>query len=330
MDIRTGSSNTRPRKPKILLADDHTPILDWASKLLANDFEVVATVTDGRQALNAARRLEPDVVVLDITMPDLDGFQTAQELKQAGSCATVVFLTMHQEDEYVTEAIRCGAKAYVLKTRARWDLPSAIYHALAGRQFLPSLAPLAITAGGSHVAQFHANDDRSWLDEAAGFLSTALRRGDAVAVVLTESNREVIGFRMKKRGWDVGELERQGRYLAFDAAESLTQVMRNGQPDADSLAEIVHGLERARLASARSPHSRLALIGEIAVPLCRSGNLEAVLQLEQLWNDLTRPLPFLTVCAYPIECFDRKVAPGLLPGVCVQHSVISHATERAI
>ena len=102
------------RRPRVLLADDDAAVLKAISRTLATDFEVVATVADGRKALDAVPRLDPDVVVLDVSMPGLDGFQTAEELKRLGSRAKIVFLTMHQDDDFVTKAIRCGV-GYVPK-----------------------------------------------------------------------------------------------------------------------------------------------------------------------------------------------------------------------
>ena len=86
-------------------------MLDAVSNLLSDDFTVVAAVTDGRQAIEAVRRLDPDVAVLDITMPELDGFRTAQALKKAGARSKVVFLTLHDADEYVEAALRSGGTA---------------------------------------------------------------------------------------------------------------------------------------------------------------------------------------------------------------------------
>jgi two-component system response regulator NreC len=79
----------------VLLADNHGAILNTCARLLRDDFDLVAVVPDGRQALESALRLNPDVAILDISMPELDGFQTLRELRRAGSRARVVFLTMH-------------------------------------------------------------------------------------------------------------------------------------------------------------------------------------------------------------------------------------------
>ena len=92
---RDESDGSAPHsKPKVLLVDDHPDILKSTSRLLSFDFEIVGTASDGYQAVDAAQRLDPDVIALDITMPGRDGFETAQQLVQIGTRARIVFLTM--------------------------------------------------------------------------------------------------------------------------------------------------------------------------------------------------------------------------------------------
>jgi DNA-binding NarL/FixJ family response regulator len=107
---RASWRNDGERRLRVLVADDNALLLAEASTHLARNFEVVAAVTDGRQALYAARRLDPDIAVLDVTMPELNGFQTARALKQSGSRAKIVMLTMHHSDEFVAAAIESGAQ----------------------------------------------------------------------------------------------------------------------------------------------------------------------------------------------------------------------------
>ena len=122
-------------KPKILLADDHHGMLDKAMTILRECFDVSA-VLNGQQMLEAARRADPDVVVLDISMPVLDGLQAALELRRRGSRAKIIFLTLHEEDEYLNAAMACGAQGYVLKRRMLLDLQLAIEEVLAGGLFI--------------------------------------------------------------------------------------------------------------------------------------------------------------------------------------------------
>jgi len=125
-----------PTRPRILLADDHPGVLERASRILASDYEVVGTVADGRSAVDAAFQLQPDLVVLDIMMPEIDGFHAARELRRRGSTAKVVFLTIQQDEEYVTAAMDSGGVAYVLKSKMHSDLIHAIRQALAGSVFV--------------------------------------------------------------------------------------------------------------------------------------------------------------------------------------------------
>jgi DNA-binding NarL/FixJ family response regulator len=313
-------------KPKVLLADDHIPVLKSVSKLLASDFDVIAAVTDGRRAVDAVMELAPDVVLLDITMPELDGFQTVCELKRLGSGAKVVFLTMHEADDYVAAAVSAGAQGYVVKSRIRKDLTSALNHVLADRLFVPSLTSLMAVAadGNGHAAQFYA-EDHSIVSEAVGFIGTALKRGDVGVVVATEKIRSEISQRLLSRGWDLAAITQQGRYIAWDAADALARFMRNGLPDVDLLAELVDAVERSRLAFTDRASSRVTIFGQLAVLLCRSGNAEGAIQLERLWNRLTSSLPFLTLCGYPVQCFQDTTHPDLFSKICTEHWAVSHA-----
>jgi hypothetical protein len=95
----------------------------------------------------------------------------------------------------------------------------------------------------------------------------------------------------------------------------------------DSVVEMVDTLERARMASAGGPARCLTIVGEIAACLCQTGNLDAALELERLWDELTRPLPILTVCAYPTEWLDQSAPSDLVSEICAQHAVITSASD---
>ncbi len=128
---------------RVLLADDHEAMLDRVARLLATECRVVGTATDGQQALEAAQDLEPDVLVLDISMPVMNGIETAHRLREAGAEARIVFLTVHDDPDFAREALEAGALGYVIKPRIASDLLAAIKEAHAGRSFLsPTLPPI--------------------------------------------------------------------------------------------------------------------------------------------------------------------------------------------
>jgi len=119
---------------RVLLADDHEAMLDRVTRLLATEFNVVGTATDGQQALDAARELKPDVLVLDISMPVMNGIETARRLTEAGAKTRIVFLTVHDDPDFAREALEAGAQGYVVKQRIASDLVAAIKKAHADRQ----------------------------------------------------------------------------------------------------------------------------------------------------------------------------------------------------
>jgi DNA-binding NarL/FixJ family response regulator len=124
------------QRPRILLADDHTLLLDGMCKLLENDFTLIGTVSNGRELLAEAERLMPDVILLDISMPLLNGLDAARQLKQRGVRAKLVFVTMHNGTDYVQEAFRAGASAYVLKQAAAAELVGAVHEVLRGNSYI--------------------------------------------------------------------------------------------------------------------------------------------------------------------------------------------------
>src|SRR6267378_8379636 len=126
------------KRARILLADDHDEMRDRVKRHLEHEFEVLDSVEDGFALLEAAAKLQPDVCLLDISMPMLNGIETATRLKQAGSTAKIVFLTIHEDVDFLKAALRTGASGYVIKRRMVSDLLRAINEALAGRIFISS------------------------------------------------------------------------------------------------------------------------------------------------------------------------------------------------
>jgi DNA-binding NarL/FixJ family response regulator len=125
-------------RPRILLADDHKEMRDRIQRHLELEFDVVAAVENGRTLLEAASRLNPDVCLLDISMPVLNGIETAIQLKERGSTAKVLFLTIHEDPDFLDAALKTGASGYVLKRRMASELRPAIRDVLAGKTFISS------------------------------------------------------------------------------------------------------------------------------------------------------------------------------------------------
>jgi DNA-binding NarL/FixJ family response regulator len=126
-------------RPRILLADDHTILLDAFKALLESEFEVVGAVRDGRALLAECARFNPDVVVLDISMPLLNGLDAGRQIKSERRSVKLIYLTMNPEPRLAAEAFRLGASGYVLKSSAATELRQAIREALNGRSYITPL-----------------------------------------------------------------------------------------------------------------------------------------------------------------------------------------------
>jgi DNA-binding NarL/FixJ family response regulator len=126
-------------RPRILMADDHLMLLEAFKALLEPDFEVVGTVTDGRTLIEEFSRLHPDVVLLDVAMPLLNGLDAGRQLKAQRRSVKLIYVTMNPDPDLAGEALRLGASGYVLKTSAAQELKQAIQEALRGRSYITPL-----------------------------------------------------------------------------------------------------------------------------------------------------------------------------------------------
>jgi len=157
-------------RPRVLLADDHTLVLEGYRKILAPDFDVVGAVEDGRALLELAPTLQPDVILLDISMPGLNGIDAARQLKKIAPAAKLLIVTMHDDPAYVAEAFRAGVSGYLLKRSAVSELALAIRETLNGRHYITTL---------------FAKDGLRQLSESPP-------RGAAILGELTDRQREVL------------------------------------------------------------------------------------------------------------------------------------------
>jgi two-component system, NarL family, response regulator NreC len=129
-------------KIHILLADDHT-ILRAGLKMMLNaqpDMEVVGEASDGRQAITETQRLQPDIILMDITMPEMNGIEATRQIKKLVPESRILILTMHEHDEYVFQALRAGASGYMLKEAADTELISALHIIQSGQFYLSPMA----------------------------------------------------------------------------------------------------------------------------------------------------------------------------------------------
>ena len=168
------------KRPRVIMADDHSLIMAGLRKLVEADCDVVATVEDGRALLEAAERINPDLILLDISMPLLNGLDAARQLSKIVPECKLIFLTMHANPSYATEAFQAGASGYLLKRSAASELQQAIRSALSGQYYLTPLITKDVL--GAVLKQ------------------TKGKRGDSSSTTLTSRQREVLQLIAEGRG----------------------------------------------------------------------------------------------------------------------------------
>jgi len=168
-------------KPRVLLADDHTLLLEAFAKLLLDEFDIVGAVSDGRALVAAVATLRPDVVVVDVTMPLLNGIDATRQIKQAQPETRIIILTMNEDPDLAAEAFRAGASGYLLKRSAASELGTAIREVMKRRSYITPLV-----AEGLVGAMMGGGDGRP---------SLTLRQREIVQLVAEgRSMKEVAGI----------------------------------------------------------------------------------------------------------------------------------------
>jgi len=170
-----------------------------------------------------------------------------------------------------------------------------------------------------HTVQFY-EDDAFLVDEVGRFIGTALGSGDSGVVIATKAHRDGLAQRLASHGLNISVATAQGRYVALDAAETLSKFMRSGEPDPELFMTVIGDvIERAKKAGGRDG-ARVAAFGEMVALLWAEGKNDAAIRLEQLWNALAASRSFSLRCAYPMRGFSGRDSSEPFLKICAEHS----------
>lgn len=328
---------------RILIADDFEPFRRFVAQIVRNrpDAQVICDVSDGLEAVRKAKQLQPDVIFLDIGLPELNGIEAARQIRELSPASKILFVSMFSGPEIVREALAAGASAYVIKTDAGAEILRALDAALRGQQFLSSGLAGSVfedrldrrspsdgsssPAGlrqlpGRHEVGFYSGDE-SVLEHVAEFAGVALEKGHVAILVMTEPHRKALPSRLQAHGIGPRAASEQGRYIVIDAAETLSAFMRDGRPDPARFRECLGDLIlSASKASGESP-ARVALFGECVHLLWAQGNAEAAIQLEKLGNELMALYDLDILCGYSVGGVHGPMDSHIYQQICAEHSL---------
>jgi DNA-binding NarL/FixJ family response regulator len=286
-------------RPRVVLADDHPLILEAALGVLTPSFDVVAAVGSGADAIAATTRLDPDIVVLDIAMPGLDGFQTASAIAARGPRPRIAFMSAHLEDEYILKGLNRGASAFVAKPRMRQDLVPALEYAIAGHTCIPSAGVLPRwhrAAGHCHDLQLYGAD-RALAAAVADFFAAALEAEHSIVAIATPAHLGELRTTLAARDVDVAGLIESGRYSPVDVTTAIDSVVIDGKADeARYIATLDEMVQIASRAGGGSRH--VSVFGEIAPVLCGRGLEAPALAIERMSIAYAASHPISVLCGY--------------------------------
>jgi DNA-binding NarL/FixJ family response regulator len=185
------ADNQPPRKPRVLIADDHLVVAEGIARLIEPRYETVAIVTKARLLPDSVRSHDPDLILCDISMPELNGIAVVQQMRAEGIATPIMFLTMHGEPGIVDQALKVGANGYVLKTAPTDELLRALQEVLRGSFYVtPTL--LGHVLGRTHVPRLSGRQQQVLEHLAAGLRSKEIAHRLDLSVRTVEAHRQIL------------------------------------------------------------------------------------------------------------------------------------------
>jgi DNA-binding NarL/FixJ family response regulator len=306
--------------PKILVVEDYSPLRQLICLTLQQrEFQVIEA-SDGLEAVKKAEELQPDLVLMDIGLPKLNGIEAAKRIRRFAPGAKLLFVSQESDSDLVQETYRLGGRAFVHKSLAMTDLLPAIQAVLSGTPFVSRGLQFneSADAHNRHEVQFYANDS-VFLSSAARFIADSLKVANATIVLATKPHREGLVQRLNAEGIDTDGAIQQGTYISLDAADTLSTIMVEGVPDAARFSAALCGLIESAAKVAQTEHPRIAILGECVGLLYAEGSPDAAISLEKIGNDLIKTQEVDILCAYPLRSQNDDRA---LNRICAEHTAV--------
>ena len=305
---------------------------------------VIGVASDGLEAVQKAEELQPDLILLDIGLPSLNGIEVARQIRKFSPKSKILFVSQESSAEMVQGALGTGAQGYVLKGDAGRELLEGVNAVLRGEQFVSGRFAGHDFTGASDAAASHSvrstavvgslqqdikiahhevgfySADRRFLDDLTQFIGAGLRAGNAAIVVSTESHRDSLLPRLQAYG--LGAAIEQGRYIALDAADALSTFMINGMPDPARFLNLFGNLIVTAAHAAKGEQAQVAVFGEGAHLLWAQGNAEAAIRVERLTNQIAKMYDADILCGYVMKSFQREPERHIYERICAEHSAV--------
>jgi DNA-binding NarL/FixJ family response regulator len=308
---------------RILIVDDFEKFRRYLCSALEQDrrFEIVGQACDGVEAVEKAAELKPDLILLDVGLPRLNGVQAARQMRKVAPLAKILFISQEFSFDVVKAALRSGAGAlgYIQKLNVAKELLPGIEAVLAERYFVRGTVKQKFRETGSsplpHEIQIYS-DDAGLVKSFADFAATELSVGKAAIVVATPSHLPGILQGLRTRNVDVERAIETGILLPRDAHETMSKFIVDGMLDPDRFFDAMEAL----VAESTRMVPQAAVCGEISPQLFAAGKTLQALLLEQLWDIAAHGFNLDTLCGYALTDFDSD--SEIVRSICAEHSAV--------
>jgi len=335
------------RAIRVLVVDDYDPWRRFVSSTLAKrpGLEIIGEIADGLEAVHKAHALQPDLILLDIGLPTLDGIKAARQIRERSRKSKILFASVERSPEIVKEALGTGAMGYVFKLDAANDLLPAVEAVLQGKQFVsasrksqeftdsmdsqagsdrqsPTLSlPQKTESAPRHKAGFYS-DDPSLLDHLTQLVGAAFNAGSTVIVIASESHRDGLIRRLRAQDAEIEAAIERGRYIALDAADLLSAFLQKGMPDRARFLEFFRNLVEKTAQAEKGRPAHVTIFGECAPLLCAEGNPRAAILMERFVNQLVKELNVDILCMYSLGSLQGRMDADLFARICAEHPTV--------
>ena len=333
----------------VLVVDDSEPFRRVVCSILQSklEFRTIVEVSDGVKAIELAQAMQPDLILLDIGLPKLNGIEAARRIRELAPQSKILFVSQESSVEVVQTVLTLGASGYVVKMDAGSELLTAVHAVLRGERFVGNrfaghsfigasdarasegtrsngvLAPFqqSTEVARHHEAGFYS-DDRCLLEDLTEFIGAALMVGNAAIIVATESHRDSLLQRLQTYGSDIAAALEQGRYISLDAADTLSTFMLKDMPDPGRFLKLFGSLIATAAEAARGEQARVSVFGEMCHLLWAKGNAEAAIQVEKLGNQLAKTYDVDILCGYSLASVQGGMDSHIFQRICAEHSAV--------
>ncbi len=324
------SEGITPLRFTVLIVDDYAAWRRSIRILLQKNqqYDVIAEAADGVEAIDLSLELRPDIILMDLSLPKMNGIDAAGRILAKIPSARIVFVSEHGSPDLIAAVMSIGAAGYVVKSRAARELLPAMDAVARRGQIEPLATGYRSDADGRgrhmsrHDVAFYGDED-SMLDDYARVAATVLRSRSIFVIVAGTARQELLRRRLETGGTDVAGAIATGRYHSIAARDFLARVMVCGSVDEQRFWSAA-ALFRAQVT--RGLHddpSRIVVCGECAPRLLAAHNVEAALHLESLWDQFARTYSIDTLCGYLMTSLDYPATSSVLARLRHAHSAVA-------